>query len=165
MIEFRHPNFNEGLGIYYLVKKCPSLDLNSIYFYYLLCKDFFNTCVVATYEGQLIGFLSAYRKPHNPLSLFVQQIVVLDNKKEIDLEMQMLSWLYKKLNPITMKEIETTVSTSNKVSEKLFKQFAFNKGFLVKKSVFLKESQFGEGIHEQEILYTLTKMRKEYENV
>ena len=81
-INYRHPTIDDGLNIYSLVKSCPPLDVNSQYFYYILCKDFSNTCVVAEYGRDLLGFVLAYLQPEKPQSLFVWQVAVENMQEE-----------------------------------------------------------------------------------
>ena len=80
-INYRHPTLDDGSKIYSLVKSCPPLDVNSQYFYYILCKDFSNTCVVAEYDRNLLGFVSAYLQPEKSQSLFVWQVAVFKNER------------------------------------------------------------------------------------
>ena len=68
---FRPPGTNDGLKIHRLIADSPPLDLNSIYSYCLLGAHFRDTCILAERAGEPIGFISAYRIPKRPDTLFV----------------------------------------------------------------------------------------------
>ena len=54
----REPEKNDAKHIYDLVKKSKVLDLNSHYLYLLQTTHFKNSCSVALFENQIIGFVS-----------------------------------------------------------------------------------------------------------
>lgn len=52
------------------------LDLNASYAYVLWCRDFAGTSVVATVNGEVVGFVTGYRRPKQPATLMVWQVAV-----------------------------------------------------------------------------------------
>src|SRR5690606_13401955 len=75
-IAFRPPALADASRITQLIRRSGPLDLNSQYLYLLLCHHFGETCVVAEQDDSLAGFLSAYRPPRQPDTVFVWQIAV-----------------------------------------------------------------------------------------
>src|SRR5690606_42164986 len=60
-----------------LVARCQPLDTNSVYCNLLQCSDFADTAIAAEdANGQLVGFISGYRPPSRPDTLFVWQVAV-----------------------------------------------------------------------------------------
>ena len=157
-INYRHPTLDDGSKIYGLVRSCPPLDVNSQYFYYILCKDFSNTCVVAEYDRNLLGFVSAYLQPEKPRSLFVWQVAVAKNARRKRLALNMLDWLIKQPKCIHIQSMETTISPLNQPSQKLFSRFAKDHNANLQTRLFLDKSNFDNESHEEEILYTLSPL-------
>ncbi|MFA4835492.1 MAG: diaminobutyrate acetyltransferase [Dehalococcoidia bacterium] len=152
-IKLRHPNFSEGLPIFRLIRSCPPLDLNSAYYYYILCRDFRDTCVVAEAEGRVVGFISAYLKPRQPDCLFVWQVAVDPEFRGRQIASGMLEWLVKQ---VQIRIMETTVSPSNKPSQALFRGFSQRHQASLETSEFLRPDHFDDPSHEGEILFTIT---------
>ena len=154
-INYRHIFFKDGLAIYELVKKCPPLDTNSIYYYYLLCRDFSKTCVVAEWNNHIIGFISAYRKPQEQDCLFVWQVAVSKEIRGKHIGTNMLGFLMEQLINANISFLETTISPSNHTSQTLFRNFAKKHNTKCKIYDFLDISMFGDQIHEAELLFRI----------
>jgi len=154
-INYRHPTLDDGANIYRLVKSCPPLDVNSQYYYYILCKDFNNTCVIAEYKRAALGFVSAYLRPKQPHCLFVWQVAVAKDTRGMGLASNMLEWLIKQPECCDIQYMEATISSSNKPSQGLFLQFAKDHNANYKTNLFLDESHFDDESHEEEVLYTI----------
>ncbi len=59
-----------------LVANRPYVGLNSRYTYFLLAKDFSDTCVVAEQDSKVVGFSSGYVPPDRPDTFFNWEAVV-----------------------------------------------------------------------------------------
>jgi L-2,4-diaminobutyric acid acetyltransferase len=158
-INYRHPFFKDGLAIYELVKRCPPLDTNSIYHYYLLCRDFSNTCVIAERDNQIISFLSAYRKPQEQDCLFVWQVAVSKESRGKHIATNMLKWLIEQISSANIRILETTCSPSNHASQALFRNFAKKYHAIIKTYDFLDISMFGNHTHDAEILFRIGPLK------
>ncbi|QEP44799.1 diaminobutyrate acetyltransferase [Ectothiorhodospiraceae bacterium BW-2] len=154
---FRHPLADEGLIITNLIAANPPLDSNSIYSYYLLCRHFANSCVVAETAGEIGGFISAYPLPTRPKTLFVWQVVVAPNLRGQRIARRMLDWLLQQPMLRHITQIEATVNPNNIASRKIFEGVAHDQGTAIDEELFLPATAFGsDASHESEILLRVT---------
>src|SRR5690606_16004247 len=75
-VTFRSPDATDGSDVYKLISRCQPLDTNSMYCNLLQCSRFAQTAVAAEMNGELVGFVSGYRLPQQPDTLFVWQVAV-----------------------------------------------------------------------------------------
>ena len=68
---FRKPVGTDGPAITALIAACPPLDPNSAYCNLLQCTDFADSCIVATRDGAVVGWVSGYRPPVARENFFV----------------------------------------------------------------------------------------------
>ena len=152
-IHIRKPQANDGYDIHQLIANSPPLDLNSIYSYYLLSEHFRDSCVVAESQGKVVGFLSAYRPPQEPQTLFVWQVVVNRELRGKRVAWRMLESLLQRFERGELRQVEATVNPSNAASRRLFERLATEQGTTLEEETFLEASAFGPGGgHESEIL-------------
>ncbi len=150
---FRPPNADDGLEIHRLIANSPPLDLNSIYSYCLFGAHFRDSCILAEQAGRLIGFISAYRIPRQPDTLFVWQVVVSKASRGQGIARRMLHTLLERFNQDDLLFVEATVNPSNGASRRLFENLARSRGSILQEEDFLDASAFGSNSdHEPEIL-------------
>lgn len=155
---FRKPQLNDGLAVHDLIAASPPLDCNTSYAYYLICHDFNQTSVIAEDQGEVVGFISGYRRPNAPEVLFIWQVVVDSKQRGQGLAGRMLDWLIDQ-NP-DAQALETTIGPSNAASNRLFTSLAERRSAQVEKSTFLGEEQFGASGHEEEVLYHISPLHQ-----
>jgi L-2,4-diaminobutyric acid acetyltransferase len=152
-IKIRKPRASDGYDIHQLIANSPPLDLNSVYSYYLLSDHFSDSCVVAEFQGKVAGFLSAYRIPQRPQTLFVWQVVVNRTLRGRRIAWRMLESLLQRFQKDEVQQVETTVNPSNAASRGLFEHLAAAQGARLHEETFLEATAFGPGgDHESEIL-------------
>jgi L-2,4-diaminobutyric acid acetyltransferase len=135
-----------------LVANRPYVGLNSRYTYFLLAKDFSDTCVVAEHEGKIIAFSSGYIPPSRSDTFFNWETVVHKDYRGHSLQKRML------LNQIKMTNVryfEGTVNPSNDVSKRNFRELAELLNTKCEKKVLFKEKDFENDGHEAEVLYRI----------
>ncbi|MBN1382775.1 MAG: diaminobutyrate acetyltransferase [Deltaproteobacteria bacterium] len=157
---FRTPKLEDGKAIYELVKQSPPLDLNSLYCYLLLCDHFDETCIIAEYKSKLAGFISAYRHPQKPDTLFVWQVVVAENMRGRGLAGDMLNRILSE-KASWASFVETTVTPSNRSSLRFFQAFADERRTLCQRHSYMTKDLFGNGSHEEEILLRIGPFHQE----
>jgi len=128
----------------------PYVGLNSRYTYFLLAKDFSNTCVVAEYEGKIVGFSSGYISPVRKDTFFSWEAVVHKDYRGNQLQKRML------LQQIWMtgaKYFEGTVNPSNNASKRNFLELARSLQTNCEETLMFSEDDFENDGHEAEILF------------
>lgn len=146
------PSLADGASIHALIAACPPLDLNSTYAYLLLCHHHAATCVVARDRGRILGFVSAYRPPADPSTLFVWQVAVHADARGLGLGRSMLAELLAREGLDGVQRLETTVSPSNAASLAMFRALARDLDAPCVESGFLTAADFGSESHEEETL-------------
>lgn len=150
---FREPQKNDGESIWNLVKKSKPLDLNSRYCYLLLCTHFKETCVVGEDDkGSIKGFISAYKLPKQPSSLFIWQIAVDESVRGIGIATSMVKHLLQRKSTSGVSYIGASVTHSNQVSRSFIFSLAKKLNTECKESRLFPKEFFGEENHGEEIL-------------
>lgn len=152
---FRTPVRSDGQRIHELVSLCPPLDENSAYCNFLQSIHFQKTCILAEQQDDILGFISAYRKPDKPSELFIWQVAVHPSARGKGLAFGMLKQLISQENLQDIEAIETTITRNNQGSWNLFKKFDRANGQQGQVSTFLDETRHFDGQHETEYLYRI----------
>jgi L-2,4-diaminobutyric acid acetyltransferase len=151
-IALRRPELADGKAVHDLIQRCPPLDVNSSYNYFLLCSHFRDTCVVAEANDRIVGFLSAYLLPARPDTLFIWQVAVDQEVRGRGLAGQLLAALTARPACAGVSTLETTISPSNTSSRRVFQRFAEQHGAALNEETFLEAAHFGSEAHEEERL-------------
>ncbi|WP_301289324.1 diaminobutyrate acetyltransferase [Natronocella acetinitrilica] len=154
-LRFRTPNVADGAAIWRLVKESGVLDVNSAYMYLLLAKDFADTCIVAEQDNHLAGFVTGYRPPARPGSIFLWQVGVAAEARGQGLGKRLLAAFLQAPGARGATMLETTISPSNAASKALFSAVARDLGTEIKATECFREDHFPEGGHEAEELYLI----------
>lgn len=154
---FRTPKLQDGMALYHLVKSCPPLDLNSSYLYFLQSSHFADSCMLAELNGEIVGFVSAYRRPDDLQNLFIWQVAVSPTARGKGLAKRLISELLAKQmqSQIALTAVSCTIAPSNKASQGLFKSLAKQYGLTLEVCDFIKQEHFAGQEHEAEQEYTL----------
>lgn len=134
-ITLRGPRETDAAPMWELVRRGGSLDLNSPYLYLLICTDHADTSVVATdAEGDLVGFVAAYRPPPDPGATFVWQVGVDPKARGRGLGRRLLLGLLAREANRDARELVATVTPDNAASLALFRGVARDLGANVQES-------------------------------
>lgn len=145
----------DGGEIWKLIKNTRVLDLNSAYYYLILCKYFKNTCVVAENNQQIVGFVSAFFHPENPNVLFVWQVAVDEAQKGKGIASSLLEELLNREECANIYYLETTISPSNKASKALFNKLARKLETSMNETESISTEIFPNENHESEQTYQI----------
>ncbi|MFC5651080.1 diaminobutyrate acetyltransferase [Paenibacillus solisilvae] len=162
------PSASDGVRVWRLVKEVGSLDLNSVYSYIMLCDIFRDTCILAVKDDAVIGFVSAYRRPDRPQTLFVWQIAVASSLRGRGLGKRMLRELLGRKENADIRYVESTIGPDNTASWRLFLRLADEKGGQSDVSECYPAKFFPEvSAHEPELLLRIGPFikKKEFEGV
>jgi L-2,4-diaminobutyric acid acetyltransferase len=124
-IEIQPPIVDDGVELWRLASESKVLDVNSRYAYLLWCRDFADTTVIARRSGSeepALGFVTGYRRPEVPDTLFVWQVAVDERARGEGLAGRMLDSLVEGADDVH--HLETTITPDNEASIALFTKFA-----------------------------------------
>ncbi len=138
------------MAVHRLIAQCPPLDPNSSYCNFLQCGHFAATSVAAERDGELVGFISGYRRPDAPQTLFIWQVAVSEAARGCGLASRMLHHIVDRHGDLT--HMETTITPDNKASWALFERFADRREAPVEAAVWLDRERHFEGQHDSEEL-------------
>ena len=148
----RYPGVHDAPKLHQQVIDSGVLDVNSRYLYLMTVRNFGSTCVVALEDNELVGFITAYRVPDRPETLFVWQVSVAEKFRGRRIASKMLDWLLDNVEGIEF--VETTVTPSNDASRRMFHSFGRRRGARVTETPCFSEEDLGEG-HEPEELFRI----------
>jgi L-2,4-diaminobutyric acid acetyltransferase len=157
---------NENLGFYIrnvkmddvkevyklLAANKPYVGLNSRYTYFLLARDFSDTCVVVEYDGKIIAFSSGYVSPSRPDTFFNWETVVHRDYRGHSLQKRML---LRQIVSSNAKYFEGTVNPSNIICQRNFCELAELLNTKCEKRTLFNEEDFADDGHESEVLYRI----------
>ncbi len=127
----------------------PYVGLNSRYTYFLLAKDFSDTCVVAEFEGKIVAFSSGYISPTKNDTFFSWEAVVHRDYRGNQLQKRML---LQQITTTGAKYFEGTVNPSNEASKRNFRELANFLETDCEETLLFSEEDFENDGHEAEIL-------------
>ncbi len=139
----------------------PYVGLNSRYTYFILAKDFADTCVVAEHEGKIVAFSSGYISPNKKDTFFSWEAVVHEDFRGNNLQKLML------LHQIAGKRVkyfEGTINPSNEASKKSFRGLAQLLKTKCEENMLFNGDDFENDGHEPEILFRIGPFSKEQVN-
>ena len=154
-ILFRIPQKKDAKKIVDLIKSRGTLDLNSEYLYFLQTTHFNETCSVAVYEDKIIGFVSGYLLPKEEEKLFIWQVAVSSKFRGQNLAKRIIMDIFNRNNSKKqIKYILSTVSPSNKSSQRVFEKVANDFDTNIKNETLFSLDDFIDA-HEIEVQYTI----------
>ncbi|MFI2103294.1 diaminobutyrate acetyltransferase [Isoptericola sp. NPDC019693] len=169
----RPPTTTDGAAMWRLARDSGSLDLNSSYAYLLLADHFAATCRLAFLpdgpdgpdgpdaEGDAVGFVSAYRLPADPATLFVWQVAVDPRARGRRVAGRLLDAVVDGApddGGPAVTRLHTTVTTDNASSRRLFARWAAARGATLRETTGYEAEHFPDG-HEAEPLLVIEGIR------
>lgn len=151
-VSIGQPAVADGVACWRLADATGVLDVNSRYAYLLWFRDFAATSVVARADGDVVGFITGFQRPHQPTTLLVWQVAVDEAVRGRGVAGAMLDALYDRVPGVD--HIETTITADNPGSIALFSAFAQRRGAAVRRSELFGPELLGGG-HEPEMLFRI----------
>ena len=151
-IRYRTAAPEDGKVLHTLVEDGGILELNSCYSYVLMCDHFAATTMIAEVLGEARGFVTAYRPPSHPDTVFVWQIGVHPSLRGRGVARGLLDALVARPACRGVRYLEATVTPSNTASRRLFQSFARHRGSPCVESGGYPGTIFAEEAHEAERL-------------
>ncbi|WP_248304453.1 diaminobutyrate acetyltransferase [Breoghania sp. L-A4] len=154
-LTLRPPESSDGAAVWQLISDCGPLDDNSMYCNLLQCDHFADTCVVAELDGEIVGWVSAYRLPSDPEVLFVWQVAVSEAARGRGVAKKMLLELLARKSCDGVRRLKTTITRDNAASWALFNRIAdMMDAPLDSDAHFVRDEHF-EGRHATEYMVTI----------
>lgn len=152
----RKPMTEDGADIWRLIRACKPLDENSMYCNLVQCEHFRDTCIVAEMDGEIVGWVSGYKLPYDPETLFVWQVAVSEKARGTGLGTLMLRCLLSRDICKGVTRVQTTITRDNAASWALFRKFTEMSGAdLSSTPYFSKDDHFDE-LHDTEHMVTIS---------
>jgi L-2,4-diaminobutyric acid acetyltransferase len=153
-VVFRTPVPADGLAVWRLVENTPGLDSNSPYYYTLWFKDFAESSLVATVDGEVVGFITGYRRPDAPDTYFVWQTAVSPRHGIPFLGVKLFQAAADRQVGTGARFVEASVSAENKAIVMVLKQYSKKYSASIQTEVLFPSSMFPDD-HHDEVLYRI----------
>lgn len=150
----------DGARVHDLIAACPPLDENSLYCNLLQCTDFADTCILAEQGRDLVGWISGYRPPGEPSTLFVWQVAVHEKARGTGLAGKLLMALLERPAPQPIRFIKTTVTPENDASRALFSSVARRSDAPIREQAGFEKDTHFRGRHDSERLIVIGPIPK-----
>jgi L-2,4-diaminobutyric acid acetyltransferase len=140
-----------------LVANRPYVGLNSRYTYFLLARDFQDTCLIAQVADKIVAFASGYLSPKRPDTFFSWEVVVDKPYRGNGLQKMLL------LNQLRLsgaRYFEATVNPSNPASKNSYLTLARLLDAGVEERLLFSEADFEFDGHEAEVLLRIGPISK-----
>ena len=151
-LSIRKPKKADGARVWNLIKSIEKLDDNSMYCNLLQCSHFAGTCALAEMDGEPVGWISGYRPPESPDTLFVWQVAVHPDARGRGVAKRLIRELLQRPECRQVRHIHSTITRDNKASWALFRAIADDLDApMVDDAHFEREEHF-DGAHATEHL-------------
>ncbi|MEF2553194.1 diaminobutyrate acetyltransferase [Aurantimonas sp. A2-1-M11] len=154
-LTFRHPVREDGQAVHDLIDSCEALDDNSLYCNYLQCTHFASTCMLAELNGEIVGWVSAYRPPEEPEALFVWQVAVAEAARGRRLARRLIANLLTSESCAGVERLKTTITPDNTSSWRMFEGVADEFDATISDKVWLCGDEHFSGDHDSEHMLTI----------
>lgn len=151
----RKPRSTDGAAVHDLVAACPPLDPNSLYCNLLQCTHFATTSALAEIEGDAVAFVSGYRPPDHPDSLFVWQVAVHEGARGQGLGKRLMLDILCRPENRDVRFLRTTITRGNDASWRMFEGLARELNAQGERHTLFDAGRHFAGRHESEIEFVI----------
>jgi L-2,4-diaminobutyric acid acetyltransferase len=120
------------------------------------CDHFRDTCIVAEMDGEIVGWVSGYRLPDDPETLFVWQVAVSQTARGTGLGTLMLRGLLSRESCKGVTRVQTTITRDNAASWALFRKFTEVSEAELSSAPYFSKSQHFDELHDTEYMVTIS---------
>jgi len=156
---FRRPTLEDGKAVQDLIASCATLDDNSLYCNFLQCTHFADTCMLVEQGEKVVGWISAYRPPREPDTLFVWQVAVSPEARGRGIAGRLVERLLASPSCRDVTRLRATITPSNTASWRLFGSIADSLDAPLKRQLWLDAEENFDGDHEAEFMVTIGPFR------
>lgn len=149
-IRIRAPRPPDGPAVHALIDACPPLDTNSLYCNLLQCTHFAGTSALAEQGGSVVGWVSGYRRPDRPDTLFIWQVAIAASARGSGIARRLVLDILARLQCRGVRFISTTITAANTPSWALFESLARTLSANGRRRVLFDRAGHFNGAHETE---------------
>ncbi len=113
---------NEFLKVYDFVSNCKPLENYSEHFYKIMFRYFGDSCFVAKFNDEIVGFVMGFKSQIDKEKIFLWQIGVFSYHRGKEIGEMLLDEFEKAGKNMGCKRVEVTVDPENIPSQKLFEK-------------------------------------------
>lgn len=121
-LQIRKVDEKDFLSVYKFVSRCKPLENYSEHFYKIMLRYFGNSCFVAEFNNEIVGFVMGFRSQVDNDKFFLWQIGVFSYHRGKEIGKMLLDEFEKAGKNIGCKKVEVTVDPENIPSQKLFEK-------------------------------------------
>jgi L-2,4-diaminobutyric acid acetyltransferase len=158
-VSVERPTLADGSALWRIARDSGALDLNSSYAYLLWTRDFADTSAVARENGDVVGFVTGYRRPEAPDTVVVWQVAVDATQRGRGLAGRLIDHVLHRGVRAGVRYLETTVTADNAASIRLFSALAERWGADLRRDPLFTAELFPDG-HDTEFLYHIGPLRE-----
>jgi L-2,4-diaminobutyric acid acetyltransferase len=115
-------NEDDFLKIYKFVSNCKPLENYSEHFYKIMLRYFSNSCFIAEFNNDIVGFVMCFRSQVDKNKFFLWQIGVFSKYREKEVGKKLLNQIEQTARELGCKIIELTVDPENMPSHRFFEK-------------------------------------------
>lgn len=121
-LQIRNADENDFLNVYNFVSRCKPLENYSEHFYKIMLRYFGNSCFIAEFNEEIVGFVMGFRSQVDNDKFFLWQIGVFSYHRGKEIGKMLLDEFEKAGKNLGCKKVEVTVDPKNIPSQKLFEK-------------------------------------------
>lgn len=124
-LKIRKADEKDFLSVYNFVSRCKPLENYSEHFYKIMLRYFGNSCIIAEFNDEIVGFVMGFRSQVDNDKFFLWQIGVFSYHRGKEIGKMLLEKFEKVAKELGCKKIEVTVDPENIPSQKLFEKMGY----------------------------------------
>jgi diaminobutyrate acetyltransferase len=121
-IKIRNATENDFLDVYNFVSNCKPLEKYYEHFYKIMLRYFSNSCFIAEFKDEIIGFVMGFKSQTDENTFFLWQIGVNPSHRGKKVAENLLKKLENTAETQGCNKMEVTVDPENIASQKLFEK-------------------------------------------
>jgi L-2,4-diaminobutyric acid acetyltransferase len=111
---------NDFLRVYKFVSKCKPLENYSEHFYKIMLRYFSNSCFIAEFNNEIVGFVMGFRSQVDINKFFLWQIGIFSKYREKEVGKKLLDNVEEAAKKLDCNYVELTVDPENIPSYRFF---------------------------------------------
>jgi L-2,4-diaminobutyric acid acetyltransferase len=124
-VNIRKTDENDFLNVYNFVSKCKPLENYSEHVYKILLRYFGNSCFIAEFNDEIVGFVMGFRSQFDEKTFFIWQIGVFSYYRGKEIGKMLLKEIEIAAKKLDCNRTELTVDPKNIPSQRFFEKMGY----------------------------------------